>query len=188
MNNKTKTLAYSALMCAMLIVSTLWLKFPVPGTEILFTTQVLFVLLCGQLMPPSGCAYAIGAYILLGLLGLPIFSATQGVAVIATPTFGYLLGFPFSAMAVAWVRAKLKNAKAGRYIASLAGIIVLYLIALPYIALLNGLYLSRPVPLSVLLSTYCLAFLPLDFVKGLLAAFIAERIAKAMSSSMLSFK
>ena len=46
MNDKTKLITYSALMCAILIISTLWFKFTLPGTDVLFTTQVLFVLLC----------------------------------------------------------------------------------------------------------------------------------------------
>ena len=101
---RTKLIAYSALMCALLIVSTLWFKFNIPGTGVLFTTQVLFVLLCGQILPPAACLAAIGAYLALGLLGVPVFSATQGLAVMATPSFGYLLGFPVAAVLPAAVR------------------------------------------------------------------------------------
>lgn len=176
---RTKLIAYSSLMCALLIVSTLWFKFTIPGTGVLFTTQVLFVLLCGQILPPVGCLAAIGAYLALGLLGVPVFSATQGLAVMATPSFGYLLGFPVAAAVTAAVRQKLSQRKAGAYAASLAGLAALYAVALPYIALLNSLYLGKPIPLPILLGSYCLAFLPLDIVKGLLAAFFGERLRKA---------
>lgn len=182
MPSKAQAIAYPALMCAMLIVSTLWLKFSIPGTEILFTTQVFFVLLCGQLLPPRYCVYAIGAYLALGLIGLPVFSATQGLAVVATPTFGYLLGFPFGAVATSLCQKAMKGKTGSRYLASLAGILTMYLIALPYIALLKGLFLSAPVPASVLFSAYFLPFLPMDLIKGWLAALAAARLQKVLKA------
>ena len=56
---------------------------------------------------------------------------------------------------------------------------VSYLVALPYVAVLKGVYLNAPVPLEVLLSAYCLAFLPLDLVKAALAAALAGRLERA---------
>lgn len=183
MRKQTQQISYCALMCALLVISTLWIKFHIPGTSILFTTQVFFILLCGQLFTPSYCLYAIGAYLALGLIGLPVFSATQGPAVMATPTFGYLLAFPFSAMAVSWFLRHFSNFSGSRYAASLAGIVVMYLIALPYIALLNALYLKTPIPLEKLFVSFCFVFLPMDIVKGVLASLLAPRLAKALQLS-----
>ncbi|MDD3411327.1 MAG: biotin transporter BioY [Eubacteriales bacterium] len=183
MNRKARLFTYSALMCALIIVSTLWFKFPIPGTDMLFTTQVFFILLCGQLLPPLYCLYSIGAYLLLGLVGLPVFSAVQGIAVVATPSFGYLLSFPLAAMATAWVSRRLAHQKGGRIIASLIGIVVMYVIALAYIAALKGLFLGAPIPIGTLLSAYCFAFLPLDIVKGVLAALLAARLEKPLALS-----
>ena len=55
-------------MCALIIVSTLWIRFPIPGTDVMFTTQVFFVLLCGQLLPPRYCLYTLLLYVGLALL------------------------------------------------------------------------------------------------------------------------
>lgn len=62
----------------------------------------------------------------------------------------------------------------------LIGVAVSYVIALPYVALLKGVYLNAPVSLGVLLSSYCFAFLPLDIVKALLAAALAGRLEKPL--------
>ena len=43
--HSARLLCYSALMCTLIIVSTLWIRFPIPGTDVMFTTQVFFVLL-----------------------------------------------------------------------------------------------------------------------------------------------
>ena len=167
-------------MCALIIVSTLWLKFTIPGTDVMFSSQVFFVLLCGLLLPPRYCFYTLGAYLLLGLAGLPVFTATVGPAVIATPSFGYLIAFPFEAAVTSAAAGRLVNQKGGRYISVLIGVAVSYVIALPYVALLKGVYLNAPVSLGVLLSAYCFAFLPLDIVKALLAAALAGRLEKPL--------
>ena len=180
MQKNAAKVAYPAIMCALLIISTLWIKFSIPGTSILFTTQVFFVLLCGQLFPPVTCVYSIGSYLFLGLIGLPVFSATQGLAVVMTPSFGYLLSFPFAAIASSWCARRLRERKHGRYIASFAGILVIYAIALPYVALLRTFYVGAPIPLAELLTAYCLMFLPMDFLKGFFAAWLAPRLHKAL--------
>lgn len=180
MKQRTVLLARAALLCAILIVSTLWLKFSIPGTEILVTTQVFFVLLCGFLLPPKYCLLCLATYLLLGLIGLPVFSATVGPAVISTATFGYLLGFPFAAAGVSWLHSKLSKCKYGPYLASLGGVAIVYVIALPYIAILKNLYLQTPLSVGALLSAYFLAFLPLDLVKAILAALLGKRLQKLL--------
>lgn len=81
-----------------------------------------------------------------------------------------MIAFPFEAAVTSAAAGRLVNQKGGRYISVLIGVAVSYVIALPYVALLKGVYLNAPVSLGVLLSAYCFAFLPLDIVKALLAA------------------
>ena len=85
--HSARLLCYSALMCALIIVSTLWIRFPIPGTDVMFTTQVFFVLLCGQLLPPRYCLYTLLLYVGMGLAGVPVFSSICGPAVLSTPSF-----------------------------------------------------------------------------------------------------
>ena len=185
MTRQVRLLTLSALMCALIIVSTLWIKFTIPGTDVMFSTQVFFVLLCGLLLPPRYCFYTLGAYLMLGLIGLPVFTATVGPAVIATPSFGYLIAFPFEAAVTSAAAGRLADKKWGRYAAVLTGVIASYAIALPYVAVLKGVYLNAPVPPGVLLSAYCFAFLPLDIVKAILAALLAGRLETPLGLSAL---
>lgn len=176
MKQKTLLLTRAALLCAIIVVSTLWLKFSIPGTDVLVTTQVFFVLLCGFLLPPQYCLLCLGTYLLLGLIGLPVFSATVGPAVLSTPSFGYLLGFPFAAAGVSWLQKKWSARRLGHLWASFCGVIIYYVIALPYIAVLKAAYLQTPISINVLLSAYFLAFLPLDVAKAILAALLGKRM------------
>lgn len=180
MKQKTLLLTRAALLCAIIVVSTLWLKFSIPGTDVMVTTQVFFVLLCGFLLPPQYCLLCLGTYLLLGLIGLPVFSATVGPAVLSTPSFGYLLAFPFAAAGVSCLQKKWSAKKFGPLWASFCGVAISYVIALPYIAILKAVYLQTPISLVTLLSAYCLAFLPLDIVKAFLAALLGTRLQKAL--------
>ena len=165
--HSARLLCYSALMCTLIIVSTLWIRFPIPGTDVMFTTQVFFVLLCGQLLPPRYCLYTLLLYVC-------------GPAVLSTPSFGYLLGFVVAAPAEAFFRQKMQKKQSRDFLAALLGIVVIYAVALPYVAILKGAFLSAPVPFSVLMYSYFLVFLPLDLVKAFLAGLLGRRLRIAL--------
>ena len=58
-----------------------------------FTLQFFFVLLAGIILGGKRGALAVGCYVALGLIGIPIFAAGGGIGYIFRPSFGYLLGF-----------------------------------------------------------------------------------------------
>jgi len=178
MNKHTMRLCHCALLCALIILSTLLFRFTIPGTDVMVTLQTLFVLLCGQLLPVRYCLYTTFAYLLAGLIGLPVFSAVCGPAVVATPSFGYLLAFPVAASVCSIVRQKYAAKKGSRYAASLCGIVVMYLIAMGYVWLLSKWYMAASISPSAILTSYMLIFLPLDVLKGIFAAWLGQRMHK----------
>ena len=79
-------------------------KIPVPVVP--FTLQLLFTMTAGLLLGGKLVAASVGAYILIGLLGLPVFAEGGGPAYILKPSFGYIIGFAaasFSASNWAWM-------------------------------------------------------------------------------------
>ncbi len=81
----------SVAMAAVLLALSAWIAIPtVPP----FTMQTAAVFLVAALLGRRKGAAAVCLYLLLGLLGLPVFAGfTGGMAVILGPTGGYLLGF-----------------------------------------------------------------------------------------------
>ncbi len=177
MRGKTFMLCYCALLCALIVLSTVLFRFTLPGTDVMVTLQAFFVLLCGQLLPVRHCLYTTGAYLLAGLIGLPVFSAISGPAVITTPSFGFLLAFPAAAASCSLVRQKCAYKQGSRYLASLCGIVVMYGIAVAYLWVLSQVYLANTFSLSPMLASYCLVFLPLDLLKGIGAAWLGKRMS-----------
>ena len=76
---------------AALLAASAFFKIPIPPVPITLQAQV--VLLGGMLLGPVNGALAVGLYLLLGLIGLPIFAGGGGLGYVLQPTFGYLLGF-----------------------------------------------------------------------------------------------
>ena len=91
---KTKNGALMLCMCAIFTALTAvgaFIKIPIPYME--FTLQFLFTTLNGLLLGGKWGAAAVGAYVFLGLVGVPIFAEGGGFFYVLKPTFGYLIGF-----------------------------------------------------------------------------------------------
>jgi biotin transport system substrate-specific component len=187
MKLKTKELIICALMCALTAVSA-FIRFPIPGTDVVFSMQVLVVLLCGSVAGPVVGALSQALYVLLGLAGLPIFTTGGGLSCALNPSFGYLLGFIPAALVVGLISRGGRESILRSVLASLAGVLVIYAVALPYIYLLKTLYLGAEMPLTMLLSAYFIAFLPIDALKAVIAAVCGNRIRAALKKAGLTSK
>ena len=75
-NTKTKRLSTkSMVLCAMftaLVAVGAFIQIPVPYMDY-FTLQFFFVLLAGLILGGNKGAISVGCYVLLGLIGIPIF-------------------------------------------------------------------------------------------------------------------
>lgn len=85
-----RSLLLTALFAALIIVGTF---ISVPLYPVPVTLQTFFVFLAGLLLPPGSAAGSVAIYLLLGICNLPIFSGAKGgIAVLAGPTGGFLIG------------------------------------------------------------------------------------------------
>lgn len=73
--NRTKNLMYCSLFTALIAVGA-FIKIPIPVVP--FTLQFLFTTLAGLLLGSKMGAVSVIAYMVLGLVGLPIFSEGGG--------------------------------------------------------------------------------------------------------------
>jgi biotin transport system substrate-specific component len=74
---------------------------PLPGTPVPATLQTLAVLLAGAALGARAGAASQVAYLLMGIVGLPVFALPgAGPAYLLGPTGGYLVGFVAAAFVV----------------------------------------------------------------------------------------
>ena len=89
---RTRELTMTALCCALTcILAPMTVTLPI--TLIPFSLSLLPIFLTGALLPKKNAFLAILLYVILGLVGLPVFSGfAAGVGVLAGPTGGFIVG------------------------------------------------------------------------------------------------
>lgn len=158
---KTRSLILTALFAALTAVGA-FLKIPFPLSAI--TLQFFFTAMAGTLLGKKYGALSQAVYVLLGLVGVPIFALGGGFSYIFQPTFGFLLGLIPSA----WVIGSLAKRPLTFWrsvVAMLAGLAVLYAIGVPYMALIANAYLGKGLTFWQVLKNGMLIYLPGDMLK-----------------------
>lgn len=173
---KTREMCLCALFTA-LIAAGAFIKIPTPLLPI--TLQTMFTCLAGLLLGSRKGALCVGAYIFIGLIGLPVFAEGGGLSYVLKPSFGYLLGFALGAFITGKVAEKQTSFKL-LLLASFAGMIAVYLIGIVYYYLISYFYLGNQIELRSLLLYCFLLTLPGDIVMCVLSSVIAKRLKKVL--------
>ena len=137
---------------------------PVPWSPVPITGQTFAVTLSGAVLGMRRGFLAQALYLAEGTFGLPVFAGgAAGVAVLAGPTAGYLLAFPFAAAITgAMAERGWDRHFSTMMIAMLAGSVPVFALGLTLLA--------RFVPADRLLAAGLYPFLPGDLIKATLAA------------------
>ena len=150
------------------ILLTLSAKIVVPFYPVPMSTQTLVVLGLGLFLGPVRSSLVVVTYLFEGLLGLPVFAGTPpapaGLAYIAGPTGGYLVGFALAAAAAGWIVQALEGLRPA-FRASVAvffGSILMYCAGLFWLGGFVG-YGEK------LLNAGLYPFLPGDLIKAAIA-------------------
>ena len=156
--------ASEALVMSAVIAAGAQFEVMLPFSPVPLTGQTFGVLLAGILLGSRWGAAAVAAYLVEGLLGLPVFAGgAAGPGVFAGPTAGYLVGF----LPAAWLAGRLAERGWDRSPLTAAAAMLIGSSAIFACGLLN---LARFLPASQLLSAGLIPFLPGDMVKSALAA------------------
>jgi biotin transport system substrate-specific component len=153
------------------------LAFTVPWTPVPYTGQTAAVLLVGTALGARKGAASMALYVLLGMVGLPVYAGgAHGIERVLGLTGGYLLGFIVASALVgrlaehAWDRSRI-----GAALLMALGNLVIYLIGVPVLAIVGGLAWTDAVQGGALV------FLPWDAAKIAVAALalpLAWRLAR----------
>lgn len=169
------TLTLSALFCTLICVGS-FIRVPMPNLMPM-TLQTFFVLLTGLILPLRVSALATFTYMVLGLIGLPIFSGGGGLGYILMPNFGFVIGFVIATVIMCITIEKLKYRKLWQYlIVSLLGVAIIYIIGILYFALITNVYNNNDYSFVWFIQTVFLPFLPKEIICITLALLTAYKI------------
>lgn len=171
---KMRNITLVSLFTALIVIGA-FIRIPIPVVP--FTLQFLFTMLAGLLLGGKLGALSVGLYIILGLIGLPIFTQGGGIGYIFTPTFGYIIGFCVGAYITGNIANKVTNPSYKRlYAANFIGLGVVYLFGMIYYYVISNFYLDSPIGLWPLFLYCFLLAVPGDIVLCVIAATVAKRI------------
>lgn len=167
----TRIALFSAAFC---ILAPLAIPIPISPVPISFTNMIIFLSVMILDWKASTCSYIV--YLLLGAAGLPVFSGYQGgLAKLAGPTGGYLIGFILLAIIAGKIYREDSNIS---YFAGvIAGEFVMYIIGTAWLSYQLGVTFGQGLFVGVI------PYLPGDAIK-MVIAFILGRQIKARIKSV----
>lgn len=169
---KTRDMTYIALMAVLISVCS-WLSVP---SVIPFTMQTFGVFAALLLLGGKRGSIAVALYILMGAVGLPVFSNfTGGVGKLMGPSGGYIFGFLLTALCY-WVMTALLGDRLWiKFLALTAGLVLCY--AFGTLWFVEVYSRSEPIGIMSALSMCVFPFMVPDAIKMALALAV-EKLLK----------
>ena len=172
---KTLDVVYIGLFAAVMAVCS-WIAIPL---TVPITLQTFGVCCAVGLLGLKRGTLSVLVYIILGLVGVPVFAGfTSGVGILAGTTGGYIVGFIFTALIVGLMTKFLGN-KLWVYIVSMVlGIAVCYVFGTVWYIVVYNNGNTDAVSIGTVLGWCVTPFIIPDMVKIALASVICTRVKK----------
>lgn len=164
-----RSMIYAAMLGALTAIGA-YIIIPFPIVPI--TLQTLFVYIAGGLLGGYLGALSQIIYLLIGIIGLPVFSGGKaGFGILIGPTGGYLIGFVIAAFIIGKL-IKMKEPSGFLWVifSMIIGTLIIYLFGVIQLSLIAKLDIMKSLSVGVL------PFLIGDTLKVIVAAFIVIRI------------
>lgn len=175
--NKTAEMTRMALMVAMNCVSA-YIIIPLPFSLSPIALQTLIVNLTGYVLNAKQAFMTMLVYLLVGLAGVPVFTGgSAGPGKLFGPTGGYIIGFLFTAVFLAYFRGEKYSFKRYALLGCVIGIPLIYVFGVVQLKLITGMGWDKAI------MTGALPFIPLDIVKCLAATVIAYPINRIFANN-----
>ena len=160
---------------------------PVGPFMVTVSMQIFFSVLAGLLLGAGKGLLSGAVYLILGLVGIPIFAHGGGLGYLLRPTFGFLIGFAAAAWLSGLVSTRLRRFAWGRgvkgdVLAALCGVSIYFACGLVYYYVFYNFVLTgtEGIGLRELIAVWLLSTIVPDNLIGLLAALLASRLRPMM--------
>lgn len=170
--NKSRDIAFMGMLLGVMVISS-WISIPM---TVPFTLQTFAIFLTILVLGTWKGFFVVLSYIALGLVGIPVFSGFKsGIAAIAGPTGGYILGFLLTAIVTGKLLEFLPDKRSYRCLSMFIGLIICYIFGTFWFI---NMYTKAAMSFSKALSLCVIPFIIPDILKILLADYIARLLKK----------
>lgn len=175
--NKTRDIVFIGIFAALIAICS-WISIP---TTVPFTLQTMGVFTAVGLLGGKRSSLAVLVYILLGLVGLPVFAGfSGGVGVLFGTTGGYIIGFLASALLMWGMETVCGRGKIALAVSMVLGLVVCYAIGTLWFMAVYA-KTSGAVGLGTVLGWCVIPFIIPDLIKIGIALLLTERFRKVIA-------
>jgi len=173
---KLRWMVLASLMAALTAVGA-YVHIPIGPVPIALTT--LFALLSGLLLGSRWGLTSMGLYVLVGLMGMPVFAGGKGgFAHLFGPTGGYLLGFLLAAWVTGFISEHFRRNLFWEIISVVAGSIAIYSLGVPWLKMVTKMTWPRSLIVGLV------PFLAGDAVKASAAIVLARAVRPVLNRQL----
>lgn len=148
------------------------ISIPIPFTTVPLTMQIFAVALSGLILGAKNGFISQLIYILIGIIGMPVFAQmTGGINIVMGPTGGFILGFPIMALVIGYFSEKFKKT-IYIVIGMILGLSIDYLIGTIMFTSITNMTFTQGIMACVI------PFIPIDLIKIGLATFVGSTVSK----------
>lgn len=162
---------FAAVMCIFSVIT-------IPVGTIPISMGIFALVLTSCVLNPKQAVSAIAVYVLLGMIGLPVFSGFRsGISVITGPTGGYILAYIPSAMLISCLASR--YAKSVRAVIKLSAVSFLGVLLCYAAGTVQYMLVTHVGAVEALL--ICVApFAVFDLIKCIAGAYLAYKIRRIL--------
>lgn len=176
---RTVRLVRIAVFVALIIVGA-FVKFPVGIVPV--SMQFAFCMFASLMLGGVDSFVCVAIYVVMGLVGIPVFSQGGGFAYVLQPTFGYVLGFLIAAPVGGFVARGLKNDAVLKFwrliLGALCSLVIVYVVGVTYMYLMLNFYVGTAMSASKAWLVGCAVFLPTDTAWCVVGALVTFAVLK----------
>lgn len=162
-------------LCVAILCVTSFLVVPLPFTPIVISLHTIAVNIIGLILSPVQAGVTVLIYLLMGLIGLPVFSAgTAGPGKLFGPTGGFYFGFLFAVLAISMLRGKKISMKRYLIVSIAVGIPIQHACAI------IGMCIHNEGNVALAFATVSLPFILGDIIKCLMSSMVGVSLNKVL--------
>lgn len=170
---KTKQITQDAMMLALLIICS-QLTIPIPSVPL--TLQTLAVGLIASVLPIIDTLLVIAIYLILGIVGIPVFSSfAGGFGVIMSPLGGYLIGFLMYGLITSFMLKNLNYSKINIFFSNIAGSVIVLLFGSWWVGIFSHMSFKAAIFVGAV------PFILPEIIKICLVVMVAQKVQKVMA-------
>lgn len=159
---------FAAIICALSFIN-----FPLGAVPV--TLATLGIMVAGAVLPPLEAVMSTITYVLIGLIGIPVFSGgSGGIGVLLGPTGGYIWSYPILALLISlnscFCYKSAKSRIMMEFVLSTLGMIICYALGTTQYMLVSN------TPFIASLFVCVIPFIPIDIIKLTVGILIGLKI------------